>query len=67
MTGRNTASLLTKSSVGVRFQRRIIAMLLAIAFLCFVVQIAAWIVLPSSAGVIAEDLETEIVAEAAAA
>jgi hypothetical protein len=41
-------------------------MLLTIAFLCFAVQVVAWVVLPSSARTVAEE-ETELAAEAAAA
>ncbi len=42
-------------------------MLLTIAFLCFALQVVAWVVLPSSARVVSEDDGTELAGEAVAA
>ncbi len=42
-------------------------MLLAIAFLCFALQVAAWVVLPSSARVAPEDESVDLPGEAVAA
>ena len=42
-------------------------MLLAIAFLCFALQVAAWVVLPASARVASEDEGPELAGEAVAA
>ena len=42
-------------------------MLLTIAFLCFALQVVAWVLLPSSAQAISEDEGAELAGEAVAA
>ena len=42
-------------------------MLLTIAFLCFALQVVAWVVLPSSARVASHDEAAELAGEAVAA
>lgn len=42
-------------------------MLLTIAFLCFALQVVAWVMLPSSAPVATAEEELELVGEAVAA